>query len=96
MSRGYSSRRSYDRNGGSNQFFAGLAALASLYPFYCLIIWILKLTTPDKIDFINDTQISNSLNKSLANWLYSNTIDAKVLVVCFIVIVACVYIHKKL
>lgn len=90
--RGYSYRSRRD----GNQFFAGLAALLSLYPLYCLIIWVLKLTAPDKIDFMYDTKIDNSLNKGLANWLFDNTVDITLLVGSLVIIGVFIYVHRKL
>jgi hypothetical protein len=97
MRRRYYDRRSYRRDSGSNnQFFAGIAALLSLYLLYCLVIWVTKLSTPDTIPFMYDSEIDNSLNKSLINWLYDKTVSLKAVVVCIFSIAGCVYIHRKL
>ncbi|QWU14375.1 hypothetical protein SAMN04487895_101681 [Paenibacillus sophorae] len=71
-----------------------LGALALVYPLICLIIYGLKVTTPEKQEFLGG-QVDMSLQQGFANWLFNHLVSFPLVAICIIVSVGIFYFSSK-
>ncbi|MCM3628782.1 hypothetical protein M3194_15670 [Paenibacillus glycanilyticus] len=94
MGRGYGYGGNYV-SGNGGQKLLGFAALCFVYPIFCLILWILKVSTPAKTTFIDGGEIDNTPSYWIANTAYDHLISPAVLTVSLALGVFFVWLYNK-